>query len=58
MDSVVFDLRQGPGTVAQVVCSRASIERSSERQKKLTAPCYDSMQLSTHLSTLSTKTKP
>jgi hypothetical protein len=34
MDSVVFDQCRGPGTVAQVVCSRsrASIGRSSERQ--------------------------
>jgi hypothetical protein len=33
MDSVVFDLCQGPGTVAQVVSShsRACIQRSSKR---------------------------
>jgi hypothetical protein len=39
MDSVVFDLCRGPGTVAQVVCSRsrASIERSSKRPKKIRA---------------------
>jgi hypothetical protein len=36
LDSVVFDLCRGPGTAAQVLCSRscASIERSSEEQKK------------------------
>jgi hypothetical protein len=36
LDSVVFDLCRGPGTVTQVLCSRsrASIERSSEQQKK------------------------
>jgi hypothetical protein len=36
MDSVVFDLCRGPGTVAQVACSRlrASIERSSANGKK------------------------
>jgi hypothetical protein len=36
MDSLVFDLCRGPGTVAQVVCSRsrASIERISKQQKK------------------------
>jgi hypothetical protein len=40
IDSVVFDLCRGPGTVAQVVCSRsrASLERSSERPKKLLSP--------------------
>jgi hypothetical protein len=33
MDSVVIDLCRGPGTVAQVVCSRsrARIQRSSKR---------------------------
>jgi hypothetical protein len=33
LDSVVFDLCRGPGTIAQVLCSRsrASIERSSEQ---------------------------
>jgi hypothetical protein len=42
MDSVVFDLCRGPGTVAQVVCSRsrARIQRSSTRPKKK-APCND-----------------
>jgi hypothetical protein len=36
MDSVVFDLCRGLGSVAQVVCSRsrARIERSSKRQEK------------------------
>jgi hypothetical protein len=36
MNSVVFDLCRGPGTVTQFVCSRsrARIQRSNKRQKK------------------------
>jgi hypothetical protein len=40
MDSVVFDLRRGPGTVAQVVCSRsrASIEHRMHLSTRQTPP--------------------
>jgi hypothetical protein len=35
VDSVVFDLCRGPGMVAQLVCSHASTERSSLKEKKV-----------------------
>jgi hypothetical protein len=34
MDSVVFDLCRGPGTVAQVVCSRSSARINGVGEKK------------------------